>query len=196
LFGLAFLTGAVLAAAPATKLVDWLHTPNHKYLVEFDAETDEFALWEFPAPQFRDLDVEDELHQLNASEPVYEASDYDPDEHLATGVWRGSASDFELVEHRETVKEVRGDLEDLAREGLSIRAKQSTIVRGAVSDIVREFVADFEEENTYSGEQIQSRVDSAIDDLDETPAEDDQDDDGLDDRPLEESFADQPADDT
>jgi hypothetical protein len=128
------------------------------------------------------------LHQLNASEPVYEANDFDPDEQVATGVWRGSATDLELIEHREAVAEVRGDLEDLAREGLAIRAKQSAIVRGAVADIVMEFVADFEDESTYSGDQIQHRVDSALDELDETPADsdDDQDDEA---DPLLDSFA-------
>lgn len=179
LFGMAFLIGAILAAAPATRLVDWLHTPDNKYLVEYDAATDEFALWEIPAPQWRNLEIVDEAHQLNASEPVYEVNDYDPDEQVATGVWRGSASDLELIQHREAVAEVRGDLEDLAREGLAIRAKQSSIVRGAVADIVMEFVADFEEESTYSGTQIQDRVDAALDDLDEEPTDpdDDQDED-------------------
>ncbi|WP_336327876.1 hypothetical protein [Halovenus sp. HT40] len=198
LFAIAFVVGSILAAAPATKLVDWLHTPDSKYLVEYDAETDEFELWEIPAPQWRSLEIEDELHQLNASEPVYEVNDYDPDEQVATGVWRGSASDLELIQHREAVAEVRGDLEDLAREGLAIRAKQSSIVRGAVADIVMEFVADFEEESTYSGTQIQQRVDSALDELDEEPSDPDDDQDDEDD-PLLDSFAqtsDRPDSDT
>ena len=188
LFALAYGVAAVLGTPIATRLVDWLYTPQKKYLVEFDAATDEFALWPIPQSQFRELQVNEELHQLNASEPVYHCSSYDVDEHLAEGHWRGSASDLELVEHREAVKEVRGDLEDLAREGLSIRAKQSSIVRGSVKDIVMEFVADFEEESTYSGEDIQNRVDEALRDLDDDPDSEDSDDD-QEGSPLIEAFA-------
>ena len=174
LFAMAFVAAVVLAAPWATRLVDWLYTPDSKYLLDYDAETDELHLWEIPAPTWRELDIEEELYPLQASEPVYEGRNYDPEENRAEGVWRGSATDLELVDHREAVKEVRGDLEDLAREGLAIRAKQSSIVRGAVSDIVMEFVADFEDESTYSGENIQRRVDDALGDLDD---QDDRDDD-------------------
>jgi hypothetical protein len=130
--------------------------------------------------------VEEDLHQLQASEQVYEVEQYNPDENKAVGTWRGSATGLDLVEHREAVHEVRGDLEDLAREGLAIRAKQSSIVRGAVSDIVMEFVADFEDQSTYSGDNIQARVDDALADLD--AEDDDQEAEPDDDRSLAESL--------
>lgn len=167
LFALALLVGIILAAPWAALLVDWLYTPNSRFIHRYNAATDEFELWELSLAEWRDLDVDEELHQLNAKEPVYQTHEFDPDENTASGHWRGSASDLQLVESREAVKEVRGDLEQLAREGLAIRTKQSAIVRAAVADIVMEFVADFEEETTYSGDQIQKRVESALDDLDD-----------------------------
>ena len=176
LFLMTLVIGAILAAIPATYLVDWLHTPANKYIVDYDASTDDFALYSIPAEHWPDLTVDEELHRLNASEPVFEARNYDPDEHHAEGTWRGTASDLELVEHREQVKETRNDLEQLAREGLAIRAKQSSVVRGAVADIVMDFIADFEEETTYSGDEIQSRIEDALDDLDTEQADDDQED--------------------
>jgi len=187
LFLVAFVVGSVVATPWATKLVDWLHTPDTRWLLTTDAEKNKLELWEIPAPLWRDLDVDDDLHRWDSSQPVYEVREYDQEDNHAVGTWRGSATDLELVETREAVKEVRGDLEDLAREGLAIRAKQSSIIRSSVSDIVMEFVGDFEEETTYSGEQIQQRVEDALDDLDDDPPDDQDDDEET--TPLTEAFA-------
>jgi hypothetical protein len=195
LFLAAFSVGSLFAAPWATRIVDWLHTPDTRWLLTTDAEQNKLELWEIPAPLWRDLDVEDDLHRWDSSQPVYEVREYDEEDNHAVGTWRGSATDLELVEHRESVREVRGDLEDLAREGLAIRAKQSSIVRGAVADIVMEFVTDFEAETTYSGEEIQQRVDAALDDLDAPVDDQDDDQDDHPDDPLVESLTTNPAPD-
>jgi len=187
LFAVTFFVGALFAAPWASKLVDWLYTPDVKYLLTTNAETNELQLWKLPLPLWRDLDIEEDLHLWDASRHVYEAREFDQEENRAVGTWRGSATDLELVEHRENVKEVRGDLEELAREGLAIRAKQSSIVRASVSDIVMEFVGDFEVETMYSGEQIQNRVEDALADLDDESADPD-DDDQDESNPLLEAF--------
>lgn len=169
LFAITFLIALAIGFPVARRIVDYLYTPDTQYLLDYNAETDEFGVWAFSPNEWKKLEVEEDTHRLQAAEPVYEARNYNPETNRAEGTWRGSATDLELVEHREAVSEVRGDLEDLAKDGLSIRVKQSSIVRGAVQDVVMDFVADFESDTIYSGDQIQNRVQSAIDDLNDDP---------------------------
>lgn len=175
----------LLAAVPAliiafpwvSYIIDWLYKPDIVILVEYEASTDKFGLHFLPSPLFRDMTVDDELHHLEASRPVYLCSSYDLEENHAVGHWRGSASDLELVESRESCREVRGDLEDLAREGLALRTKLSSIVRSSTRNIVNDFIADFESETVYSGDEIQNRIDEALDHLDDPDSPDTPDDD-------------------
>mgnify|MGYP006275913395 CR=1 FL=1 len=155
--------GVALGYAPASRLVAWLYRPGYTYLLDVDARTDEFAVWQLPPDTWRDLRVEDgELYQVKATVPAWECRGYDPEENVAVGTWRGSASDLELIEDRERIDEVRGVLEDLAKEGLTIRVKQSGIVRTAIRGIVMSFVEGFEKETLYEGEQIEEAVEKAL----------------------------------
>jgi hypothetical protein len=154
-------------------------------LLDYNAENDQLAIWELPAPSWRELEVtENELHPIQAAEPTWEGRNYDPDTNEVEGTWRGSATDLELVESREQINEIRNDLEAMAKEGLTIRVKQSSIVRGAVREICMAFIADFEAETLYSGEELEGRIDEAIDhwDLDENQQEQEQVDDTKDDQ--------------
>lgn len=167
------LTGA-LGYPVAARIVQWLYSPNYTYLVEVDARDSELAIWQLPPSVWRGLDVTDgELHEVRATAPAWECQEYDPEENEAVGTWRGSASDLELIEQRERIDEIRGELEELAQEGLTIRVKQSGIIRKSVRGIVMSFVEGFEKESLYDGEQIQNSVEEAL-----THWKTDPDDDG------------------
>lgn len=158
-----FIPAALLGYPAATRIVDWLYRPDSTYLVDYDAQDDELAVWKIPASSWRELDVtEGELYSLHAASPAWEGRNFDPESLEVEGTWRGSATDLELVESREHINEIRNDLEDLAKEGLTIRVKQSSIVRGAVRDICQAFIADFEDETIYDGSQLEDKVDKAI----------------------------------
>jgi len=160
----AFVPAFVAGYPAATRIVEWLYQPQVTYLVDWNAETDDLAIWELPASSWRDLQVsEGELYSIKAAHPAWEGKNYDSDENTVEGTWRGSATDRELIDSKESIDEIRNDLEDLAKEGLTVRVKQSSIVRGAVRDITQAFIADFEDATIYDGDQLQEAVDKAID---------------------------------
>jgi len=161
--GLAFGAAALLGYAPAARLVKWLYKPSYTYLVDVDARTNEFAVWQLPPDVWRDLEVLDgELYEVRSTAPAWECRGYDPEANEATGTWRGSASDLEFIEDRERIDEIRGVLEDLAKEGLTYRVKQSGIVRSAVRGIVLSFIEGFESETLYEGSAVKDSVDDAL----------------------------------
>lgn len=163
LFGVAMIATFVLGYAPASRLVQWLYSPNFTYLIDLDSRTDEFAIWQLPAATWRDLDVTDgDLYEVRSTAPCWECRGYDPETNTAKGTWRGSASDLELIENRERIDEIRTILEELAKEGLTIRVKQSGIIRDAIRGIVMSFVAGFERETLYDGDEIDKSVEKAL----------------------------------
>ena len=163
LFAIAFAAAAVLGYVPAIRIVDYLYRPSHTHLVDFDAETDRLRIWKLTPAQWRDLEVRnDEIYPLQAAEPCWEGKNYDPEENTIDGTWRGSATDLELIESREAINDVRHQLEDMAKQSLTIRVKQSTLVRNAVSDIVMSFLSSYESETIYDGEELQQQIDEAI----------------------------------
>lgn len=185
LFFYSFLFASLLGFVPATRIVEWLYSPDLVYLVDHDARDSDLAVWELHVSTWRDLDVTDgEVFQLRATKPAWEGKGYDPDENTCRGTWRGSASDLELVDDREKIDEIRGKLEDLAKEGIAIRVKQSSIVRSAVRNVAMRFIEGIETETVYNGDEIQRAVEDALEgyDLDDEtepkPAEDDTNDDG------------------
>jgi hypothetical protein len=178
LFVVTLVIGGFLGAAPADRLVSWLFRPSFTYLVDVDARTDDFAVWKLPPDAWRELEVDDgELHQVRATAPAWECESYDPETNTATGTWRGSASDLELVEDRERIDEIKTELEDLAKEGLSIRIKQSGIVRSSVRTIVKSFVEGFERETLYDGSAIEDAVTDALSHWEESDDDQEADDD-------------------
>lgn len=163
LFGVTFLIAAGLAYIPAARIVRWLYRPGYTYLVELDADDSDIALWALPPVIWREITVADgELFPLRAAVPAWECRDYDPEENVATGTWRGSASDLELIRERGKIKEIRGVLEDLAKEGLGYRVMQSGIVRAAVRSVVLSFVEAFERDAVYNGTEIRRAVDQTL----------------------------------
>lgn len=188
LFGLTAAVSALVGYGPAGRIVGWLHSTNYTYLLDLDARENEFAVWQLPPDVWSELTVSDgELYKVQATVPAWTGKGYDPETNSVEGTWRGSASDMELVEDRERIDEIRTVLEDLAKEGLTIRVKQSGIIRDAVRGIVMSFVEGFETESLYDGDEIEASVHKALsrwdsdgsddDDLDQEDGDDDGDDD-------------------
>lgn len=164
LFAITAGVAAVLGYPVAARIVAWLYRPNFMYLIDLDARDTEFAIWRLPPNAWRDLQViGGELFQVQAAAPAWECRGYDPETNKATGTWRGSASDLELVEEQERIDEIRGELQELAQEGLTLRVKLSGIVRFSVRSIVMSFVEGFESESLYDGEQVEATVTKALD---------------------------------
>lgn len=171
LFGLTFLVAAGIAYMPAARIVRWLYRPGYTYLVQLDASDSDVALWALPPVVWREIDVEEgELFPLQAAVPAWECQAYDPEKNVATGTWRGSASDLELIQERGRIKEIRGVLEELAKEGLGYRVMQSGIVRAAVRSVVMSFVEAFERDAVYDGDEIRRAIDETLDDWSFEPA--------------------------
>lgn len=163
LFGVTFLVAAGIAYIPAARIVRWLYRPAYTFLVQLDAEDSDMAIWALPPTVWREIEVTDgELFPLQAAVPAWECRHYEPEENVATGTWRGSASDLELIQERGRIKEIRGVLEDLAKEGLGYRVMQSGIVRGAVRSVVLSFIETFERDAVYDGEEIRQAVDETL----------------------------------
>lgn len=163
LFGIAALLSGALGYPVAARIVAWLWRPRYTYLVDVDARDSDFSIWELPPSAWRDLEVlEDEIYELRAAAPAWEVKDYDPVANTCRGTWRGSATDLEMIEEQERIDEIRGILEDLAKEGLSIRVKQSGIVRKAVRGIVMSLVEGFEKETLYEGSEVVQAVEDAL----------------------------------
>lgn len=179
LAGLVMLVTALAAYPYARLVVNYLYRPDYRWLLDLDARDNEIAVWKVPPETFREIELRgelEELHQLTAMEPTYECRDYDPDELEADGTWRASASDIELLAEQERIDEVRTDLEDLAKEGLSLRIKQSGIVRTALRDIINSFIGAFEADAVFDGEKIDEAIEKSLGDLrddedDEKPEE-------------------------
>jgi hypothetical protein len=154
---------AVIAYAPAARIVAWLYRPSYTYLLELDASDSDVAVWALPPTRWQELEVEEgELFPLQASVPAWECQAYDPETNSATGTWRGSASDLELMRERGRIAEIRGTLEDLAKEGLGYRVMQSGIVRAAVRSVVMSFVEAFERDAVYDGDEIRRAIDQTL----------------------------------
>jgi hypothetical protein len=173
LCGTVAAVSSLLAYAPAARIVAYLYRPTYVHLVELDPESSDLAVWALPPDEWRDLEVtEGELFSLQAALPAWECQAYDPETNTATGTWRGSASDLELIRERGRIAEIRGTLEDLAKEGLGYRVMQSGIVRAAVRSVVISFVEAFERDAVYDGDEIRQAVDRTLDDWSFEPATD------------------------
>lgn len=129
---------ALVGWMPAQRLVEWIYSPDvvHLLVVKDDPET--VMLWEMTPQEFDELDVDSgtSLYQWDGNRSLYEADEYRPDEQTVRGSWRGSATTLQLLSHREKVGEVRGRLEDMARRGLALRIRLTSIVRAATTDAV------------------------------------------------------------
>lgn len=99
---------------------------------------------------------------------VYEVEHFFPDATppVAKATWRASASNIELVEHREKVDNVRKELEEEARKGMALRVKLGRVVRDAVYNISLGILREQEGLTVRDGEKISDAVENATEKYD------------------------------
>lgn len=162
------VAGALVMYIPGKRLVNWLYDPNVIYLLELKAEGDELALWEFFPQQFKDLTVK--THSLDqftsAMGEIYVCRSYDPESNTAIGTWRGSMSDIEFMRYKEHIKEARGNLRRMAKEGQKIRGQLLSILVNAFNKIHGEFIEKYERDSIYKGEKISEAIDESLSEMD------------------------------
>jgi hypothetical protein len=148
----------------AKRLYDLLHREEWIYLVDVEVPNERFEIHRLNPEKFSQLTVEEgSLRSLpNTMFRAYECKRYQPKANQCWGTWRGSASDLELVAEHERIREIRGELEDMARDGHKIRVKAPSVIRSAVADIVMEVVAIAEGSRVPSGELIGEAFESAV----------------------------------
>lgn len=187
IFALAFLFVLPYGYIFGNYLTSLLWSPNFIYVVDLDARYTDGALYQFPYENFRDLDVRGgDLDQLSPN--LYTARDVDLDELQATGVWRGTLSDRELMLALSKIDECRNQLEEDAKKGFALQAQAWTIIRNCVRSGVLHVVETFERETLPDdGEGINDEIESALSrfDLDERISEELDDLDDLDEEQID-----------
>ncbi|PTD94505.1 hypothetical protein C9439_02220 [archaeon SCG-AAA382B04] len=160
--------GAMVMYIPGKRLVRWLYDPKLIYVLELKAEGEELALWEFFPNQFKDLTIK--THSLDqftsAMGEIYVCRKYDPEKNEAHGTWRGSMSDIELMRYKEKIREIRGVLLRMAKEGQKVRSQLPSIVINAQNKIQAEFIEKFEKDSIYKGEKISEAIDESLREMD------------------------------
>lgn len=165
---LAFSATFGLSYPAAARLVAWLRTVQRYWLLELDENADRVATWSLSPGAWRKLEVEGELEQVKAAAPVYVVRSFDPEALEAEGHWRASASPLELAARQEAIEDARGELQELAREGLAHRVRMGTMVREATLEVVSHIVTTFEAGTMPDGDEVQNVVDEVLrDDVDD-----------------------------
>ena len=160
--------GSPVAFILATKVVDYLYDPLGVILLDIDATDTDVAVYNFPEKRWREVQVlEGDLHRLDATQTVYAGKNFDPEAMTVEGTWRGSLSDFELLQEQARVTKLRNRLEDQAKRGFAIESHAWIIVRTATREAVRSVTQTFEEGTLPNdGTAINDEIDAAIDGFD------------------------------
>jgi len=172
-WGILLLFAFVMAAPGAIAgkwVVDLLWSEDYHYLIDIDPgnERGGYKEWRLGPDSWDDLQVLDgELYRpRNSIVPVAFCEEFDSDELVCNGTWRGSRSDLELIQDRELIKDVRGELEQQARWGLTVRIRSSSLVRKAVKRVTLAVVAQIEGLTMFDGDALEDAIDDATKDLD------------------------------
>lgn len=114
------------------------------FIVELAADDPQTgALYWYPYTEFRSLQVVDgELDKLAPS--LYAARSIDPEAHEATGTWRGSLTDRELLTALQAVQECRGMLEEDARRAFALETSLWSIVYRGTKQATKSVIETFE----------------------------------------------------
>ncbi|RZN60859.1 hypothetical protein [Methanonatronarchaeum sp. AMET6-2] len=113
-----------------------------------------------------------ELHREKTENgDIYICRQFNPEKMEATGTWRGSINDLELLRQQEKISLIQGRLESMAREGLKTRIHLPSLVRDSVNQIVSEMTSHIERKMIYKGEYIEKVVNQTIKKYEEEPVE-------------------------
>lgn len=175
LFAVSFIVAGAFASPWILITVNALYTPDEYMLFAYDFREGFNGFYLIGATEWRNIDVDGELYQI--ADGFYHCLNFDKPKMEAEGTWLGESSDVEYLAAREAIKENRSSLQEIARKGLVIRARQSSQIHTALNDIMMQFLADFEAETLYKGEKIQERIENAVENVAESEASKDAVDD-------------------
>jgi hypothetical protein len=162
-FGLSAVVVSPVGWIVGLKAKEFLIDPNNIWVVDLDARYTDGALYRFPYSDYREFDVVDgEVDQVTPNLAIAKEVDIDAGE--MRGCWRGTLTDRELLTALEMVHVCRGQLEDDARIGFTLKNRLWAVVRSATADSVRRIVETFEAGSLPdSGDSLHKHVDEAID---------------------------------
>ncbi len=158
-----FIVSGSILAWPSKKLIEWVFREEVIYLLELGVEKNGIRLFKFPLDAWKKVDVvEGSLFETKNDERVFVCKRFNEKDFEASGSWRGSLNDIELLREKEKISELRDSLEDMAREGLVTRTKITSIVRGAINHLGQKMVVEAEKDLLFSGEEIQEVVEEEL----------------------------------
>lgn len=144
----------IVAWKPANTLVAWLQTHFSTTLLVLKAETENPPeVWRLTPRETAELDVTNgELETYPGTEgPIMVAREFDPVTLEATGTWKGTLGDLELLRAYDRIEELRNDLETKARMGLQLRNKLPIVVRSQIARELQALMTDLEKSGlTYT----------------------------------------------
>lgn len=165
-FGLSGIVLSPVGWLVGLKAKEFLIDPNNIWVVDIDARKTDGALYRFPYSDYREFTVVDgEVDQVTPNLAIAKEIDLEAGE--MRGCWRGTLTDRELLTALEMVQVCRGQLEDDARVGFTLKNRLWAIVRSATADSVRRIVETFEAGSLPDGgNSLHKHVDRAIENHD------------------------------
>jgi hypothetical protein len=165
-FVLSSIFAAMLGYVPVSKITAWLWSPDLVYLLVVDAtdiDGSGVELHELTESEWGDLDVtEGTLTEVPALAPLYLCRDFDEEALECRATWRGTMDDLELLQAEQRIEECRGQLEDMARTGMTLRVQLPSIVRRSVLDTTAHIVYAIETGSLPDGDAISRAIDGAL----------------------------------
>lgn len=165
-FGLSGVLLSPVGWIVGLKAKEFLIDPNNVWVADIDARHTDGALYRFPYSDYVEFDVVDgEVDQVTPNFAI--AKNVDLEAGQMEGCWRGTLTDRELLTALEMVHICRGQLEDDAKIGFTLKNQLWSIVRAATADSVRKVVETFEAGSLPDGgDSLHTHVDAAIDQYD------------------------------
>ena len=160
------LSLALLGRPTGKKVRSMLWNPRPIYLVDLDARHRSGALFRIPSETFRLWSTRE--GQLDWASPnLVFGKDVDQEGQEATGTWRGTMTDRDLLVALEAIEECRGKLQQRAQRGFRIEMQAFSIIREATESCVGRIVSTFERGTLPDeGEGLDSAVNSALEEFD------------------------------
>lgn len=159
-----FVATGALVYIPSMKFVNWIYDRRFVFLLELRASDKGVKLYKFPIEAWKNVEVKKgELFKASCdNKDVFVCQRFLENDFVAYGTWRGSASSLELLRDKEKILEVRNKLEEMAKRGMSLRARFLSIVRGSVNEIAQEMAKESEKDLLFCGEKIDEIIEEQL----------------------------------
>ncbi|WP_436934091.1 hypothetical protein [Halovenus marina] len=166
---LATIGAGALGYVPAWAALNRLHNPPKRHIVVPGLKEDaDPGMWELTPNDFAELTVEDgELYEWPGTKhPTYEVEAFDPEQLHAVATWRGSVTDSELIREQERIEQIRGKLEQRARERDVLEVRGKSLVRQAVMEERRTFLEEYDRVALLDAETYDRKLEEVLEETD------------------------------